>query len=198
MLSLSERLPIALALAIDIALTLAIGTGLAIGLANAHDAKEKPEADEHAVRRAEVFSHPLPKAAYRNVSVITVEYPPGTESPKHGHDVAGDYLHSREAVQGMLGRLDDRERRILVSRYGIGGANELTLERLGRELGITKERVRQIQSQAQEKLREFALSAKDFFEEDHDAHTILHRPAGRLLAPHCSRMGQRRDPRRPT
>ena len=114
------------------------------------------------------------------------------------HKSESDYLHNREAVQGMLGRLDDRERRILVSRYGIGGANELTLERLGRELGITKERVRQIQSQAQEKLREFALSAKDFFEEDHDAHTILHRPAGWLLAPHCSRMGQRQDPRRPT
>ena len=91
MLFLSERLPIALALAIDIALALAIGTGLALGLANAHDAKEKPEADEHGVRRAEVFSHPIPKAAYRNVGVITVEYPPGTESPKHGHDVAGDY-----------------------------------------------------------------------------------------------------------
>ena len=88
MLFLSKRLSIALALAIDIALALAIGTGLALGLANAHDAKEKSEADEHAVRRAEVFSHPLPKAAYRNVSVITVEYPPGTESPKHGHDVA--------------------------------------------------------------------------------------------------------------
>jgi len=79
------------------------------------------------------------------------------------------YLHNRVSVQGMLGRLDDRERRILVSRYGIGGADELTLERLGRELGITKERVRQIQSQAQEKLREFALSAKDFFEKDHNA-----------------------------
>jgi RNA polymerase primary sigma factor len=61
-----------------------------------------------------------------------------------------------EAVQGMLGRLDDRERRILVNRYGLGGAGELTLEQLGRELGITKERVRQIESRAQDKLRKFA------------------------------------------
>jgi RNA polymerase primary sigma factor len=57
----------------------------------------------------------------------------------------------------MLGRLNDRERQILVSRFGLGGANELTLEQLGRELGITKERVRQIESRAQEKLRKFAL-----------------------------------------
>ncbi|HMF38249.1 MAG TPA: sigma factor-like helix-turn-helix DNA-binding protein [Isosphaeraceae bacterium] len=92
----------------------------------------------------------------------------------------------------MLGRLDDRERRILVSRYEIGGAKELTLEQLGKELGITKERVRQIQSKAQNRLRKFALSAKDFFEEDHHAHTILHRPADRLLAPRSGRMGQRR------
>jgi DMSO/TMAO reductase YedYZ molybdopterin-dependent catalytic subunit len=73
MLARSERPFIALALAIDIALALAIATGLALGLANAYDAKEPPEADEHAVRRAEVSSHPLPKAAYRNFSDITAE-----------------------------------------------------------------------------------------------------------------------------
>ena len=60
----------------------------------------------------------------------------------------------------MLGRLDDRERRIIVSRYGINGASEQTLEQLGRELGITKERVRQIESRAQEKLRKIALEEK--------------------------------------
>lgn len=62
-----------------------------------------------------------------------------------------------EQVMGLLGRLDERERRIILSRYGIGGADELSLEKLGRELGITKERVRQIESRAEEKLRKFAL-----------------------------------------
>ncbi len=37
----------------------------------------------------------------------------------------------------------------------------MTLEQLGKGLGITKERVRQIESQAEDKLRKFALSAKD-------------------------------------
>ena len=46
----------------------------------------------------------------------------------------------------MLGRLNDRERRVLISRYGIGGADEQTLEQIGRELRVTKERVRQIES----------------------------------------------------
>jgi RNA polymerase primary sigma factor len=73
------------------------------------------------------------------------------------HEYESDHRRNQEAVAGMLGRLSDRERQILVSHYGLGGANELTLGQLGRELGITKERVRQIESGAQEKLRRFAL-----------------------------------------
>ena len=60
----------------------------------------------------------------------------------------------------MLGRLDDRERRIMISRYGLDGTREMTLEQLGRELGITKERVRQIESRAQEKLRRIAVEER--------------------------------------
>src|SRR5262249_61263090 len=41
-----------------------------------------------------------------------------------------DHRRSQELVQRMLGRLDARERRILMSRYGIGGAAQPTLERL--------------------------------------------------------------------
>ena len=56
----------------------------------------------------------------------------------------------------LLAKLDDRERRILVGRFGIGGACEQTLKQIGKELGITKERVRQIESVAQDKLRRLA------------------------------------------
>ena len=63
----------------------------------------------------------------------------------------------QEAVKGMLGRLDGREHRIIVSRYGLNGVDQLTLEQLGKELGVTKERVRQIESRALERLRKFAL-----------------------------------------
>ena len=76
------------------------------------------------------------------------------------HEYESDHRRNQEAVQGMLGRLNDRERQILVSRYGIGGASEQTLEQLGKELGITKERVRQIESRAQEKLRKFATEQR--------------------------------------
>jgi RNA polymerase primary sigma factor len=75
-------------------------------------------------------------------------------------EIENDHKRNQDAVQGMLVRLNDRERQILVSRYGLGGAREMTLEQLGKEMGITKERVRQIESKAQEKLRKFALEQK--------------------------------------
>jgi RNA polymerase primary sigma factor len=75
-------------------------------------------------------------------------------------EIENDHKRNQDAVQGMLGRLNDRERQILVSRYGLGGAREMTLEQLGKEMGITKERVRQIESKAQEKLRKFALEQR--------------------------------------
>lgn len=59
-------------------------------------------------------------------------------------------------VSQLLDRLDVRERRILISRFGIGGADEQTLEQLGRELGVTKERIRQLEVRAQNKLRKIA------------------------------------------
>jgi len=75
-------------------------------------------------------------------------------SDERQHEAA--HARTQEAVKGMLGQLDDRERKIIVSRFGLGGVGEQTLEQLGKELGITKERVRQIESRAQAKLRQIA------------------------------------------
>jgi RNA polymerase primary sigma factor len=66
------------------------------------------------------------------------------------------YTQRQRKVERMLGRLDDRERRIIASRYGIGGIAEKTLRQIGKELGICQERVRQIEARAQEKLRKLA------------------------------------------
>jgi RNA polymerase primary sigma factor len=62
----------------------------------------------------------------------------------------------RTVARRLLGRLDKREQRILASRYGIGGAPELTLAQIAHELAISKERVRQIEARAHAKLRELA------------------------------------------
>jgi RNA polymerase sigma factor (sigma-70 family) len=70
------------------------------------------------------------------------------------------HKHLRQTVQGLLGQLDPRERLIIESRFGLGGNEECTLENLGRQLGITKERVRQIEARAQEKIRRMAALEK--------------------------------------
>ncbi len=58
-----------------------------------------------------------------------------------------------EEVSKALGSLDERECRVLVLRYGIGGNPPRTLSNVGSELGITRERVRQIENRALGKLR---------------------------------------------
>ena len=57
-------------------------------------------------------------------------------------------------VRGMLDRLDERERQIVTSRFGLTrGREPLTLIQVGTAMGVTKERVRQLQCRAINKLR---------------------------------------------
>jgi RNA polymerase primary sigma factor len=60
------------------------------------------------------------------------------------------------AVRRWLGWLGERERRVLASHFGIDGAPRRTLTQIGQELGISKERVRQIEDRARAKLRKWA------------------------------------------
>ncbi len=109
------------------------------------------------------FARTIPEEKNRRDRFVTGHeemFEAAADSRPGEYEYESDHRRNQETVQGMLGRLNDRERQILVSRYGIGGASEQTLEQLGRELGITKERVRQIESRAQEKLRKFALEQK--------------------------------------
>ena len=54
----------------------------------------------------------------------------------------------------MLSRLDERERNVLLAHYGLEGRTEpATYEQVGRLLGLTKQRVRQIEQSALAKLR---------------------------------------------
>jgi RNA polymerase primary sigma factor len=77
-----------------------------------------------------------------------------SESERYEREEAQDVC--RAVVERLLGRLDRRERRILEYRHGIGGGLEQSLKQIGRDLGISKERVRQIEQRAHSKLRSLA------------------------------------------
>lgn len=57
------------------------------------------------------------------------------------------------AVRDAIATLPERQRRIVSLRYGLDGGREHTLEEIGERFGMTRERVRQIESDAHEKLR---------------------------------------------
>ena len=59
----------------------------------------------------------------------------------------------QETISGILSQLSEREMKIIQLRFGLTGENPLTLEETGKYLGITRERVRQIQEKAVWKLR---------------------------------------------
>ena len=109
------------------------------------------------------FARTIPEENYRRDRFVTGHeemFEAAADNRTDEHEYESALKRMQEAIKGMLGKLDDRERRIIISRYGLGGVSEQTLEQLGRELGITKERVRQIESRAQDKLRKFAGEQK--------------------------------------
>jgi RNA polymerase sigma factor (sigma-70 family) len=105
------------------------------------------------------FARTIPEENYRRDRFVTGHdemFESAADNRIDEHEYETAHSRNQEAVRGMLGKLDDRERKIMISRFGLDGTREMTLEQLGKELGITKERVRQIESRAQEKLRRIA------------------------------------------
>jgi RNA polymerase primary sigma factor len=59
----------------------------------------------------------------------------------------------REQIQEILAKLNERERRVLQLRFGLEDGHCWTLEEVGREFSVTRERIRQIEVKALRKLR---------------------------------------------
>jgi RNA polymerase sigma factor (sigma-70 family) len=69
-------------------------------------------------------------------------------------------LRARADLAGVLQDLPDRERTVITLRFGLGAEAPMTLERIGQRLGLTRERVRQIEATALQHLRRL-LAARD-------------------------------------
>jgi len=109
------------------------------------------------------FARTIPEENYRRDRFVTGHeemFEAAADNRTDEHEYESALKRMQEAIKGMLDRLDDRERLIITSRFGLGGAAERTLEQLGKELGITKERVRQIESRGVDKLRKIAGEQK--------------------------------------
>ena len=65
-----------------------------------------------------------------------------------------------QRIQDMVGGLDDKEREVIRMRFGLDGDEPKTLQEIGESLGLSRERIRQIESRAKEKLRRHRKSAE--------------------------------------
>ena len=64
-------------------------------------------------------------------------------------------IYNREVgaiVERALGRLDERELHIIRNRFGLQGGQEQTLEEIGKRMNLSRERVRQLEREAKDKL----------------------------------------------
>ena len=108
---------------------------------------------------------------------VSLETPIGEEEDSHLGDFiedrgapapadAASYQLLKEQLQEVLGTLTDRESRVLQLRFGLEDGRSRTLEEVGREFGVTRERIRQIEAKALRKLRHPTRSKKlrDFLE----------------------------------
>lgn len=69
-----------------------------------------------------------------------------------------EYLKNQ--LKDILDSLQDRERRVLALRFGLTDGVTRTLEEVGREFGVTRERIRQIEAKALKKLKEKSSEKK--------------------------------------
>src|SRR5574341_5186 len=68
-------------------------------------------------------------------------------------DAEAEGVRRRGAILGWIKRLEEREKMVVISRFGLDGGEALTLEEIGHSLGLTRERIRQIEAGSLAKLR---------------------------------------------
>ena len=102
---------------------------------------------------------------------VSLETPIGEEEDSHLGDFipdddapppaeAASFILLKEQLKNVLGTLTDREEKVLRLRFGLDDGRARTLEEVGAEFGVTRERIRQIEAKALRKLRHPSRSKK--------------------------------------
>jgi RNA polymerase primary sigma factor len=73
---------------------------------------------------------------------------------------AASFILLQEQLDSVLHTLSEREKKVIQLRFGLTDGHPRTLEEVGREFGVTRERIRQIESKALSKLRHASRSEK--------------------------------------
>ena len=102
---------------------------------------------------------------------VSLETPIGEEEDSHLGDFIPDddapapaeaaaYSLLKEQIEDVLGSLNEREQKVLKLRFGLEDGRARTLEEVGKEFDVTRERIRQIEAKALRKLRHPSRSKK--------------------------------------
>lgn len=133
-------------------------------------ARELTQKLDHEATAEEIADHldkpveAVKKMMGLNERISSVDYPVGGDSDKPLIEtLADDNDHGPESslldgdvkqlVDEWLSELTEKQREVVVRRFGLRGHEAATLEQVGEEIGLTRERVRQIQVEALKKLR---------------------------------------------
>ncbi len=127
-----------------------------------HDLGRDPTLEEIAAR-SKVSAEKIQMILTHTSQHLSMETPVGEEQQRLGDLLVDEAAPSPVALYAQkeleriiclaMARLQPREEKILRLRFGIGGSAPKTLETIGREFGVSKERIRQIEKKALSKLR---------------------------------------------
>jgi RNA polymerase sigma factor RpoD-like protein len=130
----------------------------------------EPTSEEIAVKM-EIAPEKVREIIKVSQEPVSLETPIGEEEDSHLGDFiedagamapqeAASHQLLKEQVEDVLGSLTLRERKVLQLRFGLEDGRARTLEEVGREFGVTRERIRQIEAKALRKLRHPSRSRK--------------------------------------
>ena len=134
-------------------------------------------ADEELAAELDLAADRVREIRKAALEPVSLNIPVGSEDDSHLGDFVPDEASLspadvatrqmlKEQMDDVLDSLTGRERRVLQLRFGLEDGRQRTLEEVGREFGVTRERIRQIEAKALRKLRHPTRSRKlrDYFD----------------------------------